>query len=176
MPGLQGASAYEVAVVNGFDGTDIEWLASLRGPTEPPGAPAETVPAAITGYCDRAKLNVADGRLVAYITKGSDLVVYWQLGSASTNFGCEGGWLFVPETQPMPAVAAITIGSSRMWNAEKQYLRTGIAEWKLGPDGKWGVRAAIESYYELWGKGVVSGQYPWMWKPEDMLTITIPIP
>lgn len=31
--GKDGASAYEVAVRNGFEGTEAEWLASLRGDT-----------------------------------------------------------------------------------------------------------------------------------------------
>jgi len=30
---LQGLSAYEVAVANGFTGTEAEWLASLKGET-----------------------------------------------------------------------------------------------------------------------------------------------
>ena len=34
---LQGYSAYEVAVINGFDGTEEEWLASLRGDKGDPG-------------------------------------------------------------------------------------------------------------------------------------------
>lgn len=28
---IQGKSAYEIAVMNGFDGTEAEWLASLKG-------------------------------------------------------------------------------------------------------------------------------------------------
>lgn len=28
---LQGYSAYEIAVINGFEGTEEEWLASLKG-------------------------------------------------------------------------------------------------------------------------------------------------
>lgn len=35
--GRRGASAYEVAVANGFTGTEAEWLASLAGPTGPSG-------------------------------------------------------------------------------------------------------------------------------------------
>lgn len=31
-PGLRGASAYEIAVRNGFEGDEAEWLASLRAP------------------------------------------------------------------------------------------------------------------------------------------------
>ena len=30
-PGADGKSAYEIAVENGFEGTVIEWLASLKG-------------------------------------------------------------------------------------------------------------------------------------------------
>jgi hypothetical protein len=36
-PGADGASAYEIAVANGFDGDEIDWLASLVGPQGDPG-------------------------------------------------------------------------------------------------------------------------------------------
>jgi hypothetical protein len=36
-PGADGSSAYEVAVANGFVGTESEWLASLVGPAGPSG-------------------------------------------------------------------------------------------------------------------------------------------
>ena len=48
-PGDPGASAYDLAVEAGFEGTEAEWLASLNGPpnsltigtvsTLPPGSP-----------------------------------------------------------------------------------------------------------------------------------------
>lgn len=31
--GIQGKSAYEIAVENGFEGTEMEWLESLKGET-----------------------------------------------------------------------------------------------------------------------------------------------
>mgnify|MGYP003290228117 CR=1 FL=1 len=34
---LRGYSAYEIAVINGFSGTEKEWLASLKGETSDPG-------------------------------------------------------------------------------------------------------------------------------------------
>lgn len=37
--GVEGKSAYEVAVENGFVGTEIEWLESLTGPPGPDGPP-----------------------------------------------------------------------------------------------------------------------------------------
>lgn len=44
MPGPAGASAYEIAVENGFEGTETEWLASLVGPQGEPGADGEQGP------------------------------------------------------------------------------------------------------------------------------------
>ena len=38
-PGIPGLSAYQVAVLNGFIGNEIEWLASLKGSNGDPGAP-----------------------------------------------------------------------------------------------------------------------------------------
>lgn len=35
LKGNDGASAYEVAVQNGFEGTEKEWLASLKGGDDP---------------------------------------------------------------------------------------------------------------------------------------------
>lgn len=35
--GSDGKSAYEIAVENGFEGTEQEWLASLKGPKGDPG-------------------------------------------------------------------------------------------------------------------------------------------
>lgn len=37
LPGPPGLSAYQVAVLNGFVGTEAEWLASLEGDIEDPG-------------------------------------------------------------------------------------------------------------------------------------------
>ena len=42
--GADGASAYEVAVQNGFVGTESEWLASLVGPQGPQGPPGPPGP------------------------------------------------------------------------------------------------------------------------------------
>lgn len=37
--GPQGASAFDIAVANGFGGTEQEWLVSLQGATGPQGLP-----------------------------------------------------------------------------------------------------------------------------------------
>lgn len=51
--GSDGASAYQIAVANGFEGTEQEWLESLRGPAGaqgPQGPQGETGPAGPQGY------------------------------------------------------------------------------------------------------------------------------
>ncbi|MFT8808860.1 hypothetical protein [Gluconobacter sp.] len=47
--GLQGESAYQVAVSSGYVGTEAQWLASLVGPAGPKGDTGETGPAGPTG-------------------------------------------------------------------------------------------------------------------------------
>ena len=47
--GADGASAYDVAVANGFTGTETEWLASLIGPTGPQGPQGNAGPAGADG-------------------------------------------------------------------------------------------------------------------------------
>ncbi len=44
-----GASAYELAVQNGYKGTELQWLASLRGPEGPQGVPGVQGPQGIPG-------------------------------------------------------------------------------------------------------------------------------
>lgn len=39
--GPPGDSAYDIAVINGYIGTEVEWLASLKGADGAPGAPGE---------------------------------------------------------------------------------------------------------------------------------------
>lgn len=54
--GSDGASAYQIALANGYDGSEVEWLASLQGPAGaageqgpagPAGADGETLPAPV---------------------------------------------------------------------------------------------------------------------------------
>ena len=51
--GLDGKSAYQIAVENGFEGTEEEWLASLKG--EPGQADAEQVEQAVQSALQQAK-------------------------------------------------------------------------------------------------------------------------
>ena len=68
--GAAGDSAYEVAVNNGFVGTESQWLASLVGPQGPTGAtgakgdPGDTGPTGATGATGAAGSDGADGESV----------------------------------------------------------------------------------------------------------------
>lgn len=48
-PAIPGKSAYKIAVKNGFDGTEAEWLASLIGPQGPQGIQGATGATGATG-------------------------------------------------------------------------------------------------------------------------------
>jgi hypothetical protein len=52
-PGVPGLSTYDIAVANGFEGTEEEWLESLEGPQGPVGlAPTSfQVATAVANYC-----------------------------------------------------------------------------------------------------------------------------
>ena len=59
--GASGDSAYEVALDNGFVGTEVQWLASLVGPQGPAGAPGAAGPQGIQGPIGPAGADGAQG-------------------------------------------------------------------------------------------------------------------
>ncbi len=59
--GQDGASAYQIAVSNGFSGTQEEWLASLVGPTGSQGIPGEQGVAGETGPAGEPGLQGEQG-------------------------------------------------------------------------------------------------------------------
>ena len=62
--GADGASAYEIAVANGFVGTETEWLASLVGPAGADGADGADGQNAILGFVLSCAGKPADGEIV----------------------------------------------------------------------------------------------------------------
>lgn len=59
--GASGASAYEIAVSNGYSGTETQWLASLVGATGPTGATGATGATGSTGASGTNGTNGAKG-------------------------------------------------------------------------------------------------------------------
>lgn len=67
-PGADGKSAYQVAVDDGFVGTEAQWLLSLVGQQGPQGPSG---PAGATGPQGSAGSNGSDGRGIASIVRTS---------------------------------------------------------------------------------------------------------
>ncbi|MFC6170348.1 hypothetical protein [Loigolactobacillus jiayinensis] len=61
--GADGKSAYELAVVDGFSGTEAEWLASLKGPTGATGPQGPTGKDAVSQIIDGGN-STTNGRAV----------------------------------------------------------------------------------------------------------------
>ena len=70
--GPEGKSAYEVAVEEGYTGTEEEWLASLVGPQGPQGIQGETGEAAGFGTASAALTEDGGNPGVTVATSGSD--------------------------------------------------------------------------------------------------------
>src|SRR5690606_8336993 len=83
--GGDGASAYEVAVANGFVGTEVEWLASLEGPEGPQGLQGEQ---GIQGEQGPPGADGADGQ---DLTHGTPQTINAQTGTAYTLAAADAG-------------------------------------------------------------------------------------
>ncbi len=70
--GADGASAYEIAVANGFEGTEEEWLAGLIGPEGPQGPAGEKGEKGDTGVAGPAGEDGKDGADGYTPVKGTD--------------------------------------------------------------------------------------------------------
>jgi hypothetical protein len=135
--GADGLSAYEVALANGFVGTEIEWLSSLEGPQgeagpEGPQGPAgETGPAGATGATGAAGVGVPAGGTTGQVlakTSNTDYATGWTTpggGGASDLDGLSD-----------VAIASAAVG---------QVLRRGSSQW------------GNESFPKLWVSSTAPG-------------------
>lgn len=72
MEPVRGYSAYQVAVMNGFEGTEAEWLESLKGPQGEPGPQGEAGPQGAQGPQGEQGLRGAAGEPGYSPVKGTD--------------------------------------------------------------------------------------------------------
>ncbi len=90
--GDNGLSAYEVAVANGFVGTEAEWLLSLKGEKGDSGDPA-SVPNEINKWVNTTdliftvteELYLGQPKVKVVITASEALNLSWQIGSVVTQ-------------------------------------------------------------------------------------------
>ena len=90
--GAPGHSAYEVAVDNGFKGTESQWLASLKGKDGPKGDkgdPGPAGPQGIQGLPGKDGLNGKDGLQGPAGKNGKDGQSAYQLWLSQGNSGSE---------------------------------------------------------------------------------------
>lgn len=91
--GEAGDSAYEVAVLNGFVGTEVQWLASLigaTGPAGPQGVQGLTGPQGPIGLTGPAGATGPQG---APGTNGADGASAYEVAVAGGFVGNEAAWL-----------------------------------------------------------------------------------
>lgn len=86
--GANGLSAYEIAVRNGFSGTEVEWLASLGGSQVDYTQRIDEASATVT-YIGKADPGSAEGAAVWQIKKieviGAETEITWADGDVSFN-------------------------------------------------------------------------------------------
>lgn len=87
--GPEGKSAYQVAVENGFIGTEEEWLASLKGPTGDPGPQGEPGVPGRDGTNGKDGINGVDGfspdASVTLVEGGAEITVTDRYGTTTAK-------------------------------------------------------------------------------------------
>lgn len=106
VPGVRGLSAYEVAVANGFVGTETEWLASLQGA---PGDPASNIITSVNSKTGAVTLNAADVGAPSVF----NILAYGATGDGTVDDA--------PAIQAA-ITAAITAGGGIIWFPAGSYL------------------------------------------------------
>lgn len=85
--GERGYSAYDLAVKNGYTGTETEWLASLQGPKGDKGDTGATGPAGANGTNGKNGADGADGK------NGADGLSAYEIAVKNGFVGNENAWL-----------------------------------------------------------------------------------
>lgn len=144
-PGPAGASAYEIAVENGFVGTEAEWLASLEGPA---GAQGMEGPAGDPGPAG------ADG---AEGPAGADGDSAYQVAVDNGFVGTEAEWLVSLVGPEGPAGAQGIQGPAGADGAQGPAGPQGI-QGVAGPEGPQGEQGPVGATGPA-GGGLVPDEY-----------------
>ena len=135
--GTNGSSAFQVAVTNGFVGTEAQWLASLVGTQGPAGATGLTGPQGIAG------------------TNGSDATV--TIGAISTTSDPKGATITAGELKLAPADASnggIVTTGTQTFSGNKEIIGnlklTGILGSETLDQSSSGQTGGTGAYISLW--------------------------
>ncbi len=146
-----GLSAYEVAVLNGFQGTQAEWLASLQGKNAYEvavdlgyvGTEAEWLESLVGASAyDDAVANGYNGTLAEWLESLKGQSAY-QLASAGGYVGTETQWLASLNGQSAYELAKVidpTVGTEAEWLATlvgKSAYQVALANGFVGTESAW---------------------------------------
>ena len=163
--GAQGMSAYECAVKLGFDGTEDEWLLSLKGAEGPVGPAGATRIEKIFTTIDEAEkgaIYISKGYIVALLATPSTLLYVRNAEIASTSGGNSGIMCIdgenIPKITGYDYVGKLTLngedGKSAYQVAVDEGFKGTETDWLaslVGPKGDTGASnydLAVESGYE----------------------------
>lgn len=124
-PGPAGPSAYDVAVSNGFVGTETAWLASLVGPPGDPGPTGESA-------YEAAVANGFSGTEADWLASlhGADGASAYEVAVANGFVGTQAEWiasLYQGTLDTDPTLAADSDTRVPSQHAIKSYVDAGIA-------------------------------------------------
>jgi hypothetical protein len=120
--GLDGKSAYQIALENGFEGTEEEWLASLKG--EPGQADAEQVEQIVADYLEKNPIEGVTPDQVDQVVQ-SALQQAKESGEFDGEKGDDGGY-YTPY---------VNSGGILAWTASKAGMPAVSAANVKGKDG-----------------------------------------
>lgn len=110
--GDNGKSAYQIALDNGFVGTELEWLESLKGAPGTPGIQGPPGTDGLPGAPGANGTNGIDGQDGADGTDGSNGLSAYELAVFEGFVGTEQEWLESLVGPPGPSGSGITFSSS----------------------------------------------------------------
>ncbi len=87
--GADGKSAYQIAVANGFEGTEEEWLASLKGADGVDGTNGENGQSAYDEFLECIEVPVTSDMLFTKIAYNDDLSVVVEEFDISKQYKCK---------------------------------------------------------------------------------------
>lgn len=135
LPGVEGLSAYAVAVAEGFVGDEEAWLDSLVGPTGSTGATGPTGPTGATGAnadmtrTSTSSVSLGSGSKVFTYTPSSNLG--WTTGTRLRAFNNSSNYMEGPVS---------SLGSGTVTINVDAYVGSGtLSSWTIGIIGDRGV-------------------------------------
>ncbi|MEN1994146.1 MULTISPECIES: YadA-like family protein [Stenotrophomonas] len=113
--GADGLSAYEVALANGFQGNESDWLASLKGESGAPGAPGSGSGSTVKGGANVEVTTNTDGTQTVAVSDNVQLSDAGSVSVGATTVNAQGVSI---EGGASVTTAGINAGNQRVTNVQ----------------------------------------------------------